>query len=419
MEQLTPDLTMDILSRLPIRSLLRSRCVCKFWLTITSDQAFYKLHLINQSSTHDAIFISFHHYPSGWKNLYFVEQPKSGLPVFLKKIDISFITGFQEDISFITGFQEHFLVVLGVCKGLLCLSILPPLRHVGNSYLPTVLNPIPESRNLLNTISRPIYIMNPVTGEYHQPLNFQESLFSKNPTDVKYGFGFDDSMQVFKVVVFLGSAGVDVMNEMQVYTIGVGSNNTWRREVGNVPKVLFYSIQMTLDPFVNGCLHLIATTDRIISTDNRNIIVSFHLGSEEFEVIETPESIAVTQFKIARQSFTLGVVNDCLSFVDAAHIDLVDIWLRKKENETASWIKHFSLHKDLIAPIPFQRINLINYKKNGELLLQSPYGVVVYNVQGNTTSKFVEIGGFEEPHEVDDFIVIPFDGSLISMDILH
>ncbi|KAF5195840.1 hypothetical protein FRX31_014574 [Thalictrum thalictroides] len=109
----------------------------------------------------------------------------------------------------------------------------------------------------------------------------------------------------------------------------------------SISEVLFDSFQMNLNAFVNGSLNLIGK--------HGTYIVAFHLGSEDFEVIQTAE-LTVHDNTCGWKYYTLGVIEDCLSFLDAAVDNFVEIWLRKNENGIASWVKQFSIDKELLDP---------------------------------------------------------------------
>ncbi|GAU43182.1 hypothetical protein TSUD_301480 [Trifolium subterraneum] len=52
---LPEELIIEILLRLPVRSLLQFKCVCKSWKTLISDPQFAKTHLQGSSSTDESI----------------------------------------------------------------------------------------------------------------------------------------------------------------------------------------------------------------------------------------------------------------------------------------------------------------------------------------------------------------------------
>src|SRR4051812_32733503 len=57
---LPEDLVVEILLRLPVRSLLQFKCICKFWKTLISDPKFAKRHLqiSTASLIHQRLFFS-------------------------------------------------------------------------------------------------------------------------------------------------------------------------------------------------------------------------------------------------------------------------------------------------------------------------------------------------------------------------
>ncbi|KAL6351142.1 hypothetical protein AAG906_031728 [Vitis piasezkii] len=61
------DVVFEILVRLPVQSLLRSRCVCKLWRRIISDSSFIELHRTHSLTRSDGNFLLFS-FPDGSTN---------------------------------------------------------------------------------------------------------------------------------------------------------------------------------------------------------------------------------------------------------------------------------------------------------------------------------------------------------------
>ncbi|KAF8414200.1 hypothetical protein HHK36_002200 [Tetracentron sinense] len=99
MSKLPSEIIVDILSRLPVKSLLRFRCVCKSWCAIVSDPHFVKMHLNRATEI-------------GNTNLILTSGAK------LYSLDCDEPTQF--DLPFMTELLS--IAVLGSCNGLVCLS---------------------------------------------------------------------------------------------------------------------------------------------------------------------------------------------------------------------------------------------------------------------------------------------------------
>ncbi|MCI24237.1 F-box/kelch-repeat protein, partial [Trifolium medium] len=107
---LPEELIIQILLRLPVRSLLEFKCVCKSWKTRISDPKFAKSHLeiltVNPSITHQHIFSS-HCISKPCKIVSFPLQPLLENPSKPTK---------PAELC-----MENKFLIFGSCNGLLCL----------------------------------------------------------------------------------------------------------------------------------------------------------------------------------------------------------------------------------------------------------------------------------------------------------
>lgn len=106
-ENLTREIALDILSRLPITSLLQSRFVCRAWQRLSLDQNLVNLHL-SQAAMRNPLLI-FHCDNPIQNQLYFAELSDLNEEK-LRKIRTPFCASMPE------------FNVVGSCNGLLCLS---------------------------------------------------------------------------------------------------------------------------------------------------------------------------------------------------------------------------------------------------------------------------------------------------------
>ncbi|GFQ01399.1 F-box/kelch-repeat protein at3g23880 [Phtheirospermum japonicum] len=109
--KLPNDVVIEILTRLPVKPLLKFRCVCKSWLSIISSHPFIKTHLTNSKNdpnfTHHRIMLNCR------GNL----KQCSARSLLYEPIIESFHTGFSSQSS------KNSIWVVGSCDGLICLAI--------------------------------------------------------------------------------------------------------------------------------------------------------------------------------------------------------------------------------------------------------------------------------------------------------
>jgi len=133
MNKLPSCLIMDILSRLPIKTILNCRCVCKTWLHFISDSFFAKLHL--ERSPTSLLLKTISNNPES-RNLQLVQI--TGKPLGLRFRVV-------EEIKFVPGINLPYndFLIQNSCNGLLCIS-----------------------QTFQDGSHDDIYLCNPILGEY-------------------------------------------------------------------------------------------------------------------------------------------------------------------------------------------------------------------------------------------------------------
>ncbi|XP_039683334.1 F-box/kelch-repeat protein At5g15710 isoform X2 [Medicago truncatula] len=112
-ETLPDEVMAEILSRLPVRSLMQIKCVCKSWNTIISDPKFIKMHL-NRSARNPNFSVVSYETPSFDDDDHrFVPFPAGSL------LDNPHIT-FPKDPYYLLH-DKDCREVIGSCNGLVCL----------------------------------------------------------------------------------------------------------------------------------------------------------------------------------------------------------------------------------------------------------------------------------------------------------
>ncbi|KAF8414203.1 hypothetical protein HHK36_002203 [Tetracentron sinense] len=235
------EIIIDILSRLPAKSLLRLRCVSKTWCSIVRDPSIIKLHLRCGTKGNPALILNAYLHQS---KLYYVEYELSGIHSEATKLEMDFNSSTGE------------LELVGSCNGLLCL------------YDSTYPDPTP-------------YLCNPATGEFKR---LPQATIKCTENGAIFGFGFDSMNKEYVVVrvvtLWANYSSGNFQSEAEVYTQGFGF---WR-SIGDVPYLLH---NQSSEAFVGGALHWI--TRRLISSDDSKRIVSFDTAKKTFREVPRPD----------------------------------------------------------------------------------------------------------------------------------
>ncbi|KAJ6680549.1 hypothetical protein OIU79_020119 [Salix purpurea] len=221
MELLPREIAHDILSRLPITSLVQFKCVCRAWRALLQDPQLVNLYLTFSTLVTDQPCLILHCDFPIRNNLYFVdfaahEEEKEKV----KTIRAPFSSVMPE------------FEVVGSCNGLLCLS-----------------------DSLYNDS---LFIYNPFTGRYKElPKSFQYP-----DQEVVFGFGFNARTKEYKVIRIVyyrnrhggyprSRRAIYSLSEVQVLTLGCPE---WR----SLGKVSYRLVRRASGALVNGRLHWIS-----------------------------------------------------------------------------------------------------------------------------------------------------------------
>ncbi|CAK9180401.1 unnamed protein product [Ilex paraguariensis] len=347
-DSLPHEIFINIVSRLPITSLIQFRFVSRASQILSNDPLLGDLHLSRTTKNNPCLI--FHcDYPIQ-NQLYFVELPDHDdhQKEIVREIHTPFSASMPE------------FYVVGSCNGLLCLS------------------------NLLFDGSLSVY--NPFTRKHKE---LPKSIKCEEQK-VMFGFGFHPVAKEYKVVKIIYFGNVyNVYNrpwryrfrnlefpnsEAQILSL---SSNTWR-SIGEVP----YQLKRSSEALVNGRLHWV-TYQGVLGP----IIVSFDLADEQFR--EVPG--AGSGF-LARCNFYLVVLGGCLSAVVPFSFGRLEIWVLKEYDVKESWIKEYSfesymprvVNQDLERNYGIWK-NVVNTRivrvlcllKNGKILLEYRGGNLV------------------------------------------
>ncbi|KAB1206649.1 hypothetical protein CJ030_MR7G001537 [Morella rubra] len=326
---LEPDVVSDILSRLPIKSLVRFQGVSKSWCSLIKDPHFIRKHF-NQSTSSDrngGILI------------------KYCCPT-ARKYGISFL--FHDSFSPLSRYEVppqidiRHLKVVGSCNGLLCVA---------------------NDSNVNSAL--PIYLWNPALREFRLLPN---SLFGiaklrgERISGVAHGFGYHPDADDYKLVrmVYLYCSDRPCF-QAEVYTLRTDS---WR-EISATN----YLIKETSCVVYNDRLHWIAYEGGV---KNREMIVSFDMGDEMFLESVLPDFHSA-EIRVCMR-LTVFKHSLCLINYYGGRAKSFDLWVMNNDGTGLFWTRKFS-----VGPL-FGVERPLGCARNGEVFLEKRCGrMIVYN----------------------------------------
>ncbi|XP_058187812.1 F-box/kelch-repeat protein At3g06240-like [Rhododendron vialii] len=359
---LPEDLEMEILCRLPVKSLLRFKSVCKNWYALILNPSFISLHqdratTVATAGNTDCLLVKrFVADDKGGMALSFVRYRK---PV--EDIDISS-----------TGLDITRLRMLGPSNGVVCLTSL--------------------------ALNSPIVMCNPSMKEFKV---LPQSCY-KNTRYCNLGFGFDPSKNDYKVVKFAMRStkfsNNSIAKRIEIYDLRTDS---WREVDAGTPIELDFLCSEFVFASWNGDFYWY--TDPHHGGDAA--ILAFSMTNELFKEMPVPKVCLLHQ-PHQRSVMRLSVLLDSLALVIYSQSErCFDIWVMDEEDGEMSWTKKFTK--------PFQGIErALGFRKNGEFLVESFSGLMMsYNLN---TREIIEYQ-VDGPFPSFNLQLLPYTESLVSV----
>ncbi|XP_057419150.1 F-box/kelch-repeat protein At3g23880-like [Lotus japonicus] len=321
---LPEELVVEILSCLPVKSLMRFKSVSKSWKSLMSDSQLVKLHLhrsfcrMNADFSHVRFVTECDIHNSGSSSYV---SPRS-MTSLLERADT------EAESADISGYR-----LIGVCNGLICLK---------------------STKFRRKYCYHTVYFWNPAT----RSLSSSPTLRSFGD----FGFGYDSSTDTYKVVHVYPE-----QTALHVYKMG---DNCWRTiHLFPAPNWILrlpsysYSVSNTINWL--GEMFSENDTDLI---DCCYKIVSFDLGKPKYTQLALPfcygEEDIDNYFKPI-----LGVLRGCLCISENNKTRNFALWQMKEFGVHQSWTKLFSINgSEKILAWPCFAISVFD---NGDALLLS------------------------------------------------
>ncbi|CAH1444700.1 unnamed protein product [Lactuca virosa] len=333
MEDLPVHVMDNILSRLPIKTIIRCKCVCKKWLDHISDSYFANIQL-SRSPTGLMIHSEnnkFGHPSPGLLNWIEVEDKFDHHHLHHDPV-------MNLDLNLTSIFQKSQIKLVGSVNGLLCLW----------QYAP-------ESDNT--------YICNPITREYM--ILPRQQYYRESIAIIVYCFGVGSLTREYKVIrIFQGNIPHDPTSksrpslvEAEVYTLGTGE---WR-SLGHAP----YLLKGFHGPFLNGHAHWI-----VVDEDSPEKLCAFDFDNETFELFPSPPSEARDKSWIYK---SVGVLKGCLCQCDT-YDSKFTVWVMKEYGIKKSWYKELVMQQSINPNhdlLTMETMYIIKGLKDGTILMAS------------------------------------------------
>ncbi|XP_071711775.1 F-box protein At3g07870-like isoform X2 [Rutidosis leptorrhynchoides] len=356
-QNLSDNHIIQILLKLPVKSIVCCKCVCRDWLNLITDSYFIKLHL-SKSPECFMVLDKDYEEPRTTSSLKLVEIHEEHEHNHLHHDPITSL-----NLNLTPVFQNARLSAEGSVNGLICLS------------------------SSDSTIKK-TYICNPITREY--------MILPKSINDTRdgiYGFGVSLLTSEYKVIRVYRKPSMRRPCPLyaEIYTLGTGQ---WRC-LGPVT----YSVYDFSGTFLNYHVHW-----NFYDCENRvEKICTFDFDNETFQLFPSPPVCLERDNKFRG---TLGVLKGCLCYAYYTRTLDVLIWVMKEYGIENSWHKEV-LIKQSISPFigrsSKQSICFpIGCLKDGSILLVygllefGPGKLLVYHPDTNTKeeTEFIVVNAF-------------------------
>ncbi|XP_021274992.1 F-box/kelch-repeat protein At3g23880-like [Herrania umbratica] len=337
-EKLPLEIVENIFTRLPVKSLLRFRCVCKSCNSFIKSSTFIAAHLsqsIVATKNRALLLLSY-----GPQRNYEIHTTTKETVIKVQDLDSSF---------------SHCRLI-GCCHGLICLTA----RQRFGGFVFIIWNPL---------------IRKSVT--FTEPDNYFGSCFISN------GFGFDSGTNDYKAVSIVQFAHrVPVSPVVRIYSLNAGS---WKDISERAPACKMIEINWT-QPFVKGAVHWLASRrEGNNSLSYYHMILSLGMNDEAFHEMILPRSLA---HGYSPQEIHVSAFQDSITLLHFFNKKYLSIWVMKEYGVAESWTENLVV--DLEINMPHNVSRLLSFRSNGELLLEIDDGEVIL-YEPETESKQISL----------------------------
>ncbi|MED6179954.1 hypothetical protein PIB30_005753 [Stylosanthes scabra] len=339
-KEVPQEVMVEILLRLPVKSLLRFKCVCKHWLSLISDPNFAKQHFqLSMNPSH--------------KILYITDSLAWSWDFNAPLLNHSALSTIHLPSAFIPP-RVYWMRIVGSCRGFLLIAL--------------------NDNILLNDL----IIWNPTTGSCKK--------VPPPPTwDNKFvflcGFGYDASTDDY-IIVQISYQNWEGNQEVIIFETFSVKSNSWKEVDVRGLNCTYGNLRNDdvdtprVGSFLNGSIHWLALRmddQRENPSDSETVIIAFDLNEKSKNAVK---DLAVPD-DFLHQYSDLGVFGGCLGLIEWNEPGKI-IYVMKEYGVKSSWVSLITLSLDNI-PSQFSPMFLC---KDGEVVGVSGYKIVKYSDKG-------------------------------------
>jgi len=371
--ELPPDILSEILSRLPVKSLLRFRSTSKSLKSLIDSHKFINLHLRNSPNRSLVLQFKF--------DIYQIQINDAFSDPNISMILFPLNHPFTGNSNSIDPTLNSTITLIGSCNGLLAMSHgVMAFTHPNAPNEITIWNPNTRKHRIIPFLPLPI------------PNILQSDNINRVCLCV-HGFGFDSVSGDYKLLRI--SHLIDPQNpfydpQVRLFCL---KTNSWKI-IPNLPYALCYTITMGVFVENSSSLHWVAT--RKIQPFQSDLILAFNLTLETFNEVPLPDEVGE---EVNSNSFDIcvAVLGGCLCMTVDYKDTKIDVWVMKEYGCRDSWCKLFTVVKSSFD-LPLQSLRLLGYSSDGKkvLLRVDVENLFWYDLERKQVSYFQEILNLED-----------------------
>ncbi|KAG4380386.1 hypothetical protein AAZX31_16G148100 [Glycine max] len=328
---LPQELIIEILLRLPVKSLVRFKCVCKLWLSLISDPHFAISHF-EQAAIHNERLVLLAPCAREFRSIDFNASLHDNSASAALKLD------------FLPP-KPYYVRILGSCRGFVLLDCCQSL-----------------------------HVWNPSTGVHKQvPRSPIVSDMDVRFFTFLYGFGYDPSTHDYLVVQASNNpSSDDYATRVEFFSLGA---NAWKEIEGIHLSYMNYFHDVRVGSLLNGALHWITCRYDLLI----HVVVVFDLMERSFSEIPLPVDFDIEYF-YDYNFCQLGILGECLSICVVGYYCSTEIWVMKEYKVQSSWTKTIVVCVD---DIPNRYFSQVCCTKSGDIVgITGTTGLVKCNDKG-------------------------------------
>ncbi|XP_012852423.1 PREDICTED: F-box protein At3g07870-like [Erythranthe guttata] len=336
---LPTDLVLEILVKLPVKSLVRFLTVSKSWRSIITTPAFIASQLSNAKN----------------RTLLTYETEHNPLVKFTEVGPFCINSSSKHEFPFLS-----FLIKVGCCDGLVCLSD-DVFGDPSGSHI-IIWNPSVRNHTVL-----PKPTINP--NESHIAV---------------LGFG-GVANHVYKVVRLVycminnGVVNFGGRPQVEIFSLETWS---WRKVKTRVDFTLRAFSGFRRQAFLNGVVHWLSVEEPADddNTTRRNSILAFDIRDEVFSEVNLPDKLA----SAIKPELRIFVIGGLFGAVNYDGCESCEVWAMKEYCVKESWTKLYNV------PLRFWVEKIVAFSNRGEALLSIRRRVKSYIVANNPDTRYVK-----------------------------